>query len=217
MRWKRIIFDFDGTLFDTGDGIVHGVRLALERYGFPAGSDKELHKYIGPPLIPAFMQFCGMTEEQARAVKEVYRAYYTEKGVFECKPIEGAEKCLQTLRAAGCTLAIATCKPLHFARQILERYGFVKYFSAICGAEADAHAEKAEILSEALSEIGFPDGESCVMIGDRKYDILGAKTCGIPCIALDTGFAEEGEYQKAGALCIVKNYEELTKLLFSEN
>ena len=216
MRWDHIIFDFDGTLFDTSEGIVRGVRHALEQSGYAAGSDRDLYRFIGPPLIPAFMDFYGMTEEQAYAVKNIYRAYYTEKGVFECKPIDGAEKCLQALRAAGCTLAIATSKPLHFARQILERYGFLRYFSAVSGAESDAHADKAEILRSVLSKLGRAGGEGCVMVGDRKYDILGAKACGIPCIALDTGFAEEGEYQKAGAFRVAKNYAELTELLFSE-
>lgn len=211
---KNVLFDFDGTLFDTSPGILRGIRCALEKSGRAVGEDTELYKFIGPPLLSrAFMEFYGMSEEEAEHTKEVYRAYYREKGVFECAPYPGAEECLRALQCAGRSLAVATSKPIQFARQILERFGFARYFAAVCGAESDAHAEKAEILSEALSEIGFPDGESCVMIGDRKYDILGAQENGIPCLALDSGFAEPGEYAEAGAVAVVRDYAELKRLL----
>ena len=215
MQKKYVIFDFDGTLFDTSAGIIHGLRHALEARGYSIGSDAELYKFIGPPLlIPAFMEFYGMSAEEAAEAKRIYRAYYGEKGVFECTPYPGAEECLRALRAAGRKLAVATSKPLQFARQILERYGFDKYFDSICGVESDVYESKAETISRALKELGASASE-CVMVGDRKYDILGAAENGIPCVAFDSGFAEEGEYAAAGAAAVVKDYAELERFLLS--
>lgn len=212
---KNILFDFDGTLFDTSPGILHGIRIALEACGRSVGSDKELHKFIGPPLIPAFMEFCGMSAAEADQAKEIYRAYYREKGVFECAPYPGAEDCLRALRGAGRKIAVATSKPLFFARQILERFAFLQYFDEVCGAESDAHSEKAEIVRRAMEMLQAPAAD-CVMVGDRKYDVLGAKANGIPCIAFSSGFAEEGEYTAAGAAAIAGNFAALRRLFLPE-
>ena len=212
MQKKYILFDFDGTLFDTSPGILHGIRFALEKRGIAVGEDRELYKFIGPPLIPALTEFCGMSEAEAEQTKEIYRAYYREKGVFECAPYAGAEDCLRALRGAGRKLAVATSKPVYFARQILERFGFTEYFAAVCGAESDAHAGKAEIVRRAAEALGA-SADGCVMVGDRKYDVLGAKENGIPCIAFDSGFAEPGEYEAAGAVAVVRDFAELQRLL----
>ena len=213
---KNVIFDFDGTLFDTSPGILHGIRYSLEKTGHPVGEDRELYKFIGPPLLSrAFMDFYGMSAEEAEETKEIYRAYYREKGVFECAPYPGAEECLRALQSAGRRLAVATSKPIYFARQILERFGFAQYFTSVCGAESDAHAGKAEIVGRAMKELNATAADS-VMVGDRKYDIWGARENGVPCIALDSGFADAGEYAEAGAAAVVKNYPELIRLLLSE-
>ena len=209
---KNILFDFDGTLFDTSPGILRGIRYSLKKSGREVGEDTELYKFIGPPLLSrAFMEFYGMSEEEAEHTKEVYRAYYREKGVMECAPYPGAEECLRALQSAGRKLAIATSKPIRFARQILERFGFARYFDAVCGAESDAHAGKTEIVAAAIKRLNAKPAD-CVMVGDRKYDILGAKENGIPCVALDSGFAEPGEYAEAGAAAVVKDFSALRQL-----
>lgn len=212
---KNILFDFDGTLFDTSPGILHGIRHALESCGISVGSDRELYKFIGPPLIPAFMEFRGMSAAEADRAKDIYRAYYREKGVFECAPYPGAEDCLRALRKAGRRLAVATSKPIYFARQILERFRFTQYFDVVCGAESDAHSDKAEIVRRAMEELGASVSDA-VMIGDRKYDIMGAKANGIPCIAFDSGFADEGEYEAAGAAAVLRGFAEAERLLLPE-
>ena len=214
MRWKTVLFDLDGTLFDTSAGIVGSIRYALELFGERAGSDRDLHKFIGPPVVEALQEFYGMSGGRAEQVKNAFRARYREQGVFECAPIDGAEQCLQALSRAGMTLAVATSKPIAFARQILQRFGFFEYFTAVCGAESDAGSGKAEVVSRALRALGLAEGAAgCVMVGDRKYDVAGAAACKIPCIGLDTGFAEEGELERAGALFVAHGYGELTRLL----
>ncbi len=209
MQFSAVLFDFDGTLFDTSPGILRCMRAALEKNGYDAHTDEWLKRFIGPPVIPALQEFYGMDGAEAEKVKTDYRALYRAEGVFECSPMPGAKECLQALRAAGIRLAVATSKPHYFAEEILKRYDFYDLFDAVCGARSDDRSGKAEIVAEALASLGAR-AEETVMVGDRKYDVLGAKACGIPCIGLDSGFAEEGEFEKAGAVGIVKTFEELT-------
>ncbi len=211
---KNILFDFDGTLFDTGPGIINCMRHALETCGYSAGDDRAMHRFIGPPVLDALRDFYGMDEKEAQRVKEVYRAAYRAEGVYECAPMAGAEECLRALRSAGVHIAVATSKPLFFAEQILRRFSFEQYFEAVCGARSDAHSGKAEIVRQAMECLGASPAETA-MVGDRKYDVLGAAACGIPCIGFDSGFAEEGEFERAGAYCIVRNFAELQVLLLA--
>ena len=218
MRWKTVLFDLDGTLFDTSPGIIACLRRALRAFGIDGGSDREMHRFIGPPIVEAMQTFYGMSEEEAHRVKDIYRRDYRETGVYECAPFEGAEKCLRALRLAGVALGVATSKPIEFAAQILERFGFRQYFSAVSGALSDAASAKETVVRAALAELGVREGEpSCVMVGDRKYDVEGAAACGLRCIGLDSGFAEEGEFERAGALAVVRNYGELTEILLGQN
>ena len=210
---KNILFDLDGTLFDTSPGILHGIRRALEACGRTVGSDRELHRFIGPPLLTAFMEFYGMSAAEADRAKEIYRAYYRESGVFECAPYPGAEDCLRALSESGRSLAVATSKPVFFATQILDRFGFSAYFKAVCGAGSDAHAGKAEIVRRALEALGANPRES-VMVGDRKYDVVGAARWGLRCLGFDfCGFAPKGELEEAGAVAVVHTAAEIVRFI----
>ena len=212
MYKRYVLFDFDGTLFDTSPGILRCLRAVLEKNGMDAHTDRWLHRFIGPPVIDALMEFYGVSREEAERLKSEYRVLYRAEGVYECAPMEGAEDCLRALRAAGVKIAVATSKPEYFAVQILERFKFTEYFDAVCGAESDAHSGKAEIVARALKKLNAP-ADDAVMVGDRKYDVLGAKACKIPCIGLDSGFAEEGEFAAAGAVAVVSGFRELTGML----
>ena len=170
MRWRYVLFDLDGTLFDTSPGIMRCLYESLAECGFDGG---DLRRFVGPPLLESLSEFCGMDAAHA----------------------------------------VATSKPLRFALQILTRFRFDRYFDVVCGAESDAHSAKAEIVAEALARLGSPAPADCVMVGDRKYDVLGAAANGIPCIALDSGFAAEGEYEKAGALCVCKDFSAVLRAL----
>ena len=216
MNCRFVLFDFDGTLFDTSEGILNGIGRALAGAGMPVHSREELYKFIGPPVVQALKEFCGMTEEEAQRAKKIYREYYAKEGVFLCRPIEGAEECLQALLAAGKRLAVATSKPEPFARSILRRFGFDRYFSAVAGSFPDeTRSEKSEVIRAALAELEVNDLSLAVMVGDRKYDVIGAKKAGLACIGLNTGFSEPGELEAAGAAAVVTGYRALQKLLLS--
>lgn len=214
MRYDTILFDLDGTLFDTSEGIVKGVRHALETFGYTVGKDSELYKFIGPPIVQAFREFYGMNAEQAETAKRCYREYYGREGVYLCAPIEGAKECLEKLCAAGAVLAVATSKPEKFAVDILERFGFSRYFRLIAGSLADdARTKKSEVVAYVLENLRPRDLSRTVMVGDRKYDVAGARENGLGCIGIDTGFSERGELENAGALFVVKSFSELAARL----
>ena len=215
MASKYVLFDFDGTLFDTGPGITNCLREAFLKCGYAVAPDDDLKRFVGPPLLQAFREFFGIVGADSEKLLLTYRVIYAEKGVFDCTPIPGAEHFLRRLRERGIKTAVATSKPLRFANAILERFGFDKYFCAVCGIDDDESIGKSQIVAQAMNRIGAVPAET-VMIGDRKFDVLGAAANGIPCIGLDTGFCEENELQKAGAVAVVKTYAELEKLFFEE-
>lgn len=215
MYKRNILFDFDGTLFDTSPGILRCLRVILEKNGYDAHTDRWLHRFIGPPMLEALREFYEMDGQEAERIKDEYRELYTAEGVKECAPMPGARECLQRLRAAGAKIAIATSKPYYLTEEILHRFAFYDYFDAICGAESDAHSGKAEIVRRAMERLDAR-AEDTVMIGDRKYDVLGAKAWDVPCIGYDSGFAEPGEFARAGAIAVVKDFAALEKILLSE-
>lgn len=215
MRYRYILFDLDGTLFDTGEGILNSFRHTFKETGVPY-EEQGLLKFIGPPLYESFRTRLGKSEEEAERMKKIYRTFYRETGVYQCRPVDGAEDCLAALVRGGAKLAVATSKPEIFAHKILQRFGFEKYFSAVCGAfPDDSRAEKSEVISAALDALGAAgEREKSVMVGDRNYDVFGAAKCGIGCIGIDVcGFAEAGELEGAGALALVRSFGELLALL----
>ena len=143
---RCVLFDFDGTLVDTGPGILKCMRHALEKNGVPAGDDRSLHRFVGPPFVQALREFCGVEGELADRIIRDYRAMYAKDGLYDCAPYPGALDCVKALSAAGRRTAVATSKPIWFARELLDKFGFTPCFSFISGAESDAHAGKAEIV-----------------------------------------------------------------------
>ena len=132
-----IFFDLDGTLTDPALGITNSILHALEKMGRDLPTRESLYRFIGPPLVPAFQEFLGMTEEEANRALTLYREYFSVTGLFENTPYDGVENALAQLKDAGCTLVLATSKPEKFALRILEHFGLAQYFTKICGASMD--------------------------------------------------------------------------------
>lgn len=214
---RYFLFDLDGTLTDTGEGIMKGAQYALDAFGFSSQPEQALRRFVGPPLDYSFMEFYGLSQEDAWRAVEKYRERYREKGVFESPLYPGVDKMLQTLShkagEMGGTLCVATSKPILFARQILEMRGVGKYFSVIVGANMDGTmTDKAQVIKEVLSQLGNPDKEQIVMIGDRRQDVLGAKKAGVQCVGVGYGYAEPNELETAGADWVVPSVEKLQEL-----
>ncbi len=215
MKFETVLFDFDGTLFDSGPGITSCMRETLEKNGYHVDPGDTLSRFVGPPLPQALRDFYGITGEDAVRFIEEYRVIYAEKGIHGLKTIEGAEHFVRRLRALGVKTAIASSKPLRFVRIILGESAISDCFDVIGAAGDDEKTEKSAIVAQAMRDL-HADPAKTVMIGDRKFDVIGAHANGIPCIGLDSGFGEEGELQKAGALYVVRTYAELEKIFFDE-
>ncbi len=216
-RKNYFLFDLDGTVTDTGEGIMNSAQYALDAFGIHNEPEAALRRFIGPPLDVSFREFYGMTETQALGAIEKYRERYRAEGIFESPLYPGMLELLRELSQStavqGGNVCLATSKPLYFARQILKLRNVEQYFSVITGANMDGTmTDKAQVIGEALRQLGNPPKEKVVMVGDRRQDILGAHTQGLESIGAGYGYGEPGELEAAGASKIVSTVEELKRL-----
>lgn len=207
-----MFFDFDGTLFDTAEGIVKSVRYSLEKFGIHAETS-ELMCFAGPPLEDMFKEKYGMDDETALLAVEGFRERYKLIGWKECKPFDGVPELLKRLRDAGITIAVATSKPEFFTKEILDSAGMLSAVDFIGGSLFDGtRGKKHEVIAYVLESLGIRADEA-VMVGDRMYDVDGAKRCGMDCIGVAYGYAEPGELMAHGALCVANDTTELFEIL----
>ena len=208
---KYVFFDLDGTLTDPALGITNSIMHALEKMNKPVPPREELYVFIGPPLLTAFQQYLGMTEEEAHLAISCYREYFSVKGLLENSPYEGVGNMLASLRDAGYRLCVATSKPEQFAVRILEHFGLAEYFELICGASMDSsRSSKTAVLEYLIEKTGCADA---VMVGDRFHDIEGAKNVGIESVGVLWGYGSREELESHGAGYIAATMEELTAII----
>jgi len=211
-----ILFDFDGTVFDTVEGITKSVRYALNRQGIDAEL-KALRCYAGPPLVEMFMEQARLTREQAEQALLDFRARYVAVGLYESRVFPGVKELLKDLRAAGKKIGIATSKPQPHAEKLLARGDMLKLFDAICGSDSRGNnSSKAQVLAAAMKMLGARP-EVSVLVGDTKWDVAGARACGIKCIGVGYGYAAPGELEAAGADVIAPDLEALREILLGKN
>lgn len=210
---KNVLFDLDGTLTDPGLGITNSVSYALKKFGIEVKDRSELYKFIGPPLITSFTEFCGMSNEDATKAIEYYREYFRDTGIFENEIYEGIPELLANIRNSGQKVILATSKPEEFARRILEHFDLIKYFDFVAGATMDGtRNEKADVIRYAIKETNIDVDES-IMVGDRKHDVIGAMENNIDTIGVLFGYGSREELEDAGAKHIAANIEELSEIL----
>ncbi len=170
-----------------------------------------MRTFVGPPLHDSFVRF-GVPADQTDEAIRVYRSRYIPTGMFENTPYPGIRELLEQLRAEGYTLYVATSKPEEMSVTILEKFDLAKYFRRICGASTDtSRSTKDAVIAYLLESSGAK--EDMVMVGDTKYDILGAKAHGIPAIGVSWGYGKVEEMEKAGAVGIAETMEELVGLI----
>ncbi len=212
--YNYALFDLDGTLTDPSLGITNSIMHALAKMGCTIPPREELYCFIGPPLVPAFQEFIGMTPEEAEQAVAFYREYFSVDGLFENTPYSGIEDVLRKLKECGVTLAVATSKPEQFAVRILEHFGLAPYFTVVCGATMDSsRSKKGDVIAYTLGQLGITDKASVLMIGDRHHDIEGAKENGLSSAGVLWGFGDESELKNAGADAIAHNMDELVKIV----
>ena len=211
MAHKAILFDLDGTLTDSGEGIINCAIVALEHFGLPVPSREEMRVFVGPPLHESFINH-GVPADRADEAVQVYRSRYIPIGKFENTPYPGIRQMLETLKADGHKLYVATSKPEAMSVEILEHFDLAKYFDMICGATMDtSRSSKDAVIAYLLEQNGRTD--NMIMVGDTKFDVLGAAAHGIPTIGVSWGYGEVADMEKAGAKAIAHTTEELLALL----
>ena len=208
---KTILFDLDGTLTDSGEGIINCVIYALEKFGLPIPPRENLRYFVGPPLHESFIRQ-GVPADRAEEAVAVYRERYVPTGMFENSPYSGVREMLEKLKEEGHTLYVASSKPEWMCVEILKHFALAHYFDKICGATMDtSRTNKEAVIAYLISENGKAD--NMVMVGDTKFDVLGAKVHGIPCIGVSWGYGSAAEMLEAGALSIANTMEELCNIL----
>ena len=211
---KAVLFDLDGTLTDSGEGIINCAVFAMERLCIPVPPREELGVFVGPPLWDTFRQFGVPTDRVDEAV-EIFRSRYVPIGKFENTPYPGIREVLEVLRAQGRKLYVATSKPEVTAREILEHFDLSRYFTEICGASVDkTRSSKEDVIAYLLSLDACK--EHPVMVGDTAFDVIGAAAHGIPTIGAAWGYGKTEDMVSAGAAAIAQTPEDLLRIIEEE-
>ena len=216
--YQYIFFDLDGTLTDSKEGILNCLRYAFEKLGEPTPPETVLISFIGPPLQDSFMRFCGFSREKAQEAVARFRERYAAVGKFENAAAPGMPELCARLKEQGYILALASSKPEEMCIPICEKFGFAPSLQVITGSPLQGDRQKADIIREAMRRLGLgeKDRSRILMVGDRKFDVLGAKACGIDCVGVEFfGYAAPGELEEAGAVAVVKTAWELERFLNS--
>lgn len=225
MTKKYILFDLDGTVTDSSEGIIKSVQYALNKLGIEENDQAMLRRFIGPPLDESFEKFYGLDKETALKAVDYYRERYSDTGIYENVLFDGIDKLLAALKNDGYIVALATCKPEIYVPRILKYFDIDRYFDVAVGSELEGgeRRHKNQVIDEVfvrLSKAGLSGKDDvamtkskAIMIGDRKDDILGAKASGIESMGVRYGFAEEQELEIAGADYIVETVEDIREKL----
>lgn len=210
--YPYILFDLDGTLTDSKEGIFNCLRYAFAKMGVEAPTESTLMKFIGPPLQQSFVDFCGFTEEQAHQGIVFFRERYAPIGKFENAAAPGLPELCARLKEKGFHLALASSKPEEMCVPICEKFGYAPSLETIVGSPPVGDWEKADVIREALRRLGLTeaDRDKVLMVGDRKFDVLGAREVGIDCVGVEFfGYAAPDELKEAGAVAVVQTVEAL--------
>lgn len=195
MEQLSILFDLDGTLTDSGEGIFNCAALALRHFGLNVPQDGSMRCFIGPPLRETFPKF-GVPEDRVEEAVAVFRSRYNTVGKFENVPYPGIFELLDKLSADGHRLYVATSKPERTAKEVLSKFGLAGYFAEICGADMEgARDTKDAVIAELLTRL--PAHARKIMVGDTVYDIEGALLHGIPTVAVTWGYGDPAEFGRA--------------------
>lgn len=210
---KYIFFDLDGTLTDPMEGICKSAARGLAHFGIERDY-RELTYFIGPPLMDTYMDRFHLTKEQAGEAVRVFREYFAPKGIYENEIYPGIAELLARLKAEGRYLALATSKPEPMAEIVLEHFHIRQYIDLLAGSTMDeTRTKKSDVLRYAIERIGIKDLSKAIMVGDRCYDVNGAKEIGMECVGVLYGYGSKEELTQAGADYLAESVEELGRRL----
>ena len=216
-EFRYVLFDLDGTITDPAEGITNSVAYALNKYGISVENRSDLFAFIGPPLYSSFMKYYGFTVKQAEEAVSFYREYYADKGIFECFLYPGIEDLLKNLKKANKTIVLATSKPEGYAKNILKHFKIDSYVDFVAGATMDGSLiDKTDIIKYALNSVDVKDKSLAVMVGDREFDINGAKENDISSIGVTYGYGGREELENANANYICDTVSEIEQIILKK-
>lgn len=208
--YNYYLFDFDGTLCDTTEGIFNSILYSLDCYGIKETDIEKLRYFVGPPLFESYKKIYNVSDEDAQWLIGKYRERYTVKAAEESKIYSGILRVLEILKQNGKKIAVASSKPLCFVEEISKHIGIYEYYDFIAAENlSNNHSSKKDLINACLDFFGNPDKKEVIMIGDRFYDIDGAKAVGIDSAGAVYGFGTEEELSEAGADYILHTPDEL--------
>ncbi len=209
-NYDMIIFDLDGTLSNSKEGITKSVQYALKKMGIIEDNLENLVHHIGPPMKDEMLRCYGFSDEQATQATDYYRERYVPIGLYESDIYPGVEEMLVKLKKSGKYLAIATSKPQNMAEEVLKYLNIYEFFDTVMGAQLNGPRQsKAAVLEALFEKIQIKDRNKAILIGDTCFDVDGAKTVGIDCIGVSYGFGNTQEMLGHGAIAVVNNTKEL--------
>ncbi len=210
MKYKNYLFDLDGTLTDPGTGIKNSIKYALTKLGKEIPDDKTLNEFIGPPLLVSFCKYCGATDEEAKTLLGLYREYFGVYGYLENELYPDTDYVLSEIKKRGGRVYLATSKPYEYAVKILEHFDILKYFDFCAGNDLEeSRPTKSAVLEYLMRECDISGADS-LMIGDRCYDIEGARAMQIPVAAVLHGYGSREELKSADY--IIESFVELLNI-----
>ena len=202
---KAILFDLDGTLTDSGEGIMKSVQYALEKIGYPEPELEKLRCFVGPPLSEMFQRYAGIGPQEAEEAVRYYRERYAPIGIMENRVYEGMEDVLKSLKRKGYVLGVASSKPDHFVRIVLDNFHLSDYFDIVVGANLDGSlSKKSEVVGAALDQLKEAkiQKNQVILVGDTRYDVLGAREAGIDCLAVAYGYGAREDLLSVSPLAV---------------
>lgn len=213
-KYKYLLFDLDGTLTDSCEGIYKSFEYALNFYGVEVDDLNTLKPVLGPPLKDSFMDMFGFDEKTADEAVAKYRERFSTVGLYENRVYDGVYDMLEALKKEGYFIALATSKPEKFARVILKHFELEKYFDFITGATIDGKiSTKEDVIKHIIESLEISDVDEMLMIGDRKYDLIGAKIFGIDALGVLYGYGSKDELLENPSVLLAKSPDDVVKFL----
>ena len=203
-KYDYVIFDFDGTVVDTGEGILKSLQYSFREMGREVPELDDLKKFIGPPIYYSYTTYYGVSEEEVGEYIKKYRERYKVKGIYECELYEGMTQLLDSLKAKGIKIGIASSKQMHLIYSVADYLKITDKFDAIVGVKIDDsnHSSKTQLVLDAMTEMGATDKSKVLMVGDRLYDIDGAAGAGVDSCGAIWGYGNEEEFREHNATYI---------------
>lgn len=214
--FNTVLFDLDGTLVDSGEGIMKTVQYTLSHFGIAVADYHVLRPFVGPPLEDSFRDFYGFSAQDAARAVEVYREEFARQGIFDQKLYPGVLDFLFEVHRRGYRTAVATSKMDFQATQVTQSIfpALGERLDRVFARDSEGRLHtKADVIGDALCQMGITDVRGVLMVGDRKYDVQGARACGLHSAGVLFGFGDRAELEQAGADYICATYDDLLQLL----